>query len=160
MSIIISDACTINIIHDACWIIIDGATRLNITTFSITTRSIMTITIIVNKRWHNVQHWCADCPVMLSVIYAECLVQSELFCWMSFCWMSFCWMLFCWMSLCLIDNSRVAICIVASLTDNSRGIIFNWNMFIVQATDGRVLDFIIEGPRFRSVLRPGKEETM
>jgi len=33
-----------------------------------------------------------------------------------------------------IDNSRVTIQIVASLTDNSRGIIYDGDMFIVQAT--------------------------
>jgi hypothetical protein len=34
----------------------------------------------------------------------------------------------------IIDNSRVMFQIVASLTDGSRGIIYNCNMFIVQAT--------------------------
>ncbi len=33
-----------------------------------------------------------------------------------------------------IDDSRVMVQIAASLTDNSRGIIYNCNMFIVQAT--------------------------
>ncbi len=33
-----------------------------------------------------------------------------------------------------IDNSRVTLQIVASLTDNSRGIIYDGDMFIVQAT--------------------------
>ncbi len=33
-----------------------------------------------------------------------------------------------------IDNSRVMTQIVASLTNNSRGVIYNRNMFIVQAT--------------------------
>jgi hypothetical protein len=32
-----------------------------------------------------------------------------------------------------IDNSRVTLQIVASLTDNSRGVIYDRNMFIVQA---------------------------
>jgi hypothetical protein len=35
----------------------------------------------------------------------------------------------------VIDTSRVMIKIVASLTDNSRGIIYYRNMFIVQATE-------------------------
>ncbi len=34
----------------------------------------------------------------------------------------------------LMDNSRVMFQIVASLTDDSRGVIYNVNMFIVQAT--------------------------
>ena len=34
----------------------------------------------------------------------------------------------------IIDDSRVVLQIVASLTDNSTGIIYNCNMFIVQAT--------------------------
>jgi hypothetical protein len=34
----------------------------------------------------------------------------------------------------IIDNSRVMLHIVASLTDYSKGIIYNCNMFIVQAT--------------------------
>jgi hypothetical protein len=34
----------------------------------------------------------------------------------------------------VIDNSRVMLQIVASLTDNFIGIIYNHNMFIVQAT--------------------------
>jgi hypothetical protein len=34
----------------------------------------------------------------------------------------------------LIDNSRVILQIVVSLTDNSRSIIYGCNMFIVQAT--------------------------
>ncbi len=33
----------------------------------------------------------------------------------------------------IIDNSRVMLPIVASLTDDSRGIIYDRNMFIVQA---------------------------
>jgi hypothetical protein len=33
-----------------------------------------------------------------------------------------------------IDNSRVKLQIVASLTDNSRGVIYDCNMFIEQAT--------------------------
>ncbi len=35
----------------------------------------------------------------------------------------------------VIDNSRVMLQIVASLTDNSIGVIYNRNMFIVQATE-------------------------
>ncbi len=35
----------------------------------------------------------------------------------------------------IIDNSIVMLKIVASLTDNSRGVIYDCNMFIVQATD-------------------------
>ncbi len=38
-----------------------------------------------------------------------------------------------------IDNSRVTLQIVASLTDNSRGVIHNCNMFIVQATEWKRL---------------------
>jgi hypothetical protein len=34
----------------------------------------------------------------------------------------------------IIDNSRVVVQIVASLTDDSRGDIYDRNMFIVQAT--------------------------
>ena len=34
----------------------------------------------------------------------------------------------------VIDESRVTLQIVASLTDNSRGIIYKSNMFLVQAT--------------------------
>ncbi len=34
----------------------------------------------------------------------------------------------------VIDNSRMTLHIVVSLTDNSRGIIYYYNMFIVQAT--------------------------
>ena len=34
----------------------------------------------------------------------------------------------------VIDDSRVLLQIVASLTDDSRGVIYNRNMFIVQAT--------------------------
>jgi hypothetical protein len=34
----------------------------------------------------------------------------------------------------LIDNSRVTLKIVASLTDNTRDVIYNSNMFIVQTT--------------------------
>ncbi len=34
-----------------------------------------------------------------------------------------------------IDDSRVTLQIVASLTDNSRGVIYDQNMFVVQATD-------------------------
>ncbi len=33
------------------------------------------------------------------------------------------------------DDSRVIIQIVASLTDESRGVIYKCNMFLVQATD-------------------------
>jgi hypothetical protein len=35
----------------------------------------------------------------------------------------------------MIDRSRVMVQIVASLTDDSRGVIYYRNMFIVQATD-------------------------
>jgi hypothetical protein len=35
----------------------------------------------------------------------------------------------------MIDKSRVMVQIVASLTDDSRGIIYNSNMVILQATD-------------------------
>ncbi len=35
----------------------------------------------------------------------------------------------------VIDNSRVMIQIVASLTDNSRGVIYDPSMFIVQTTE-------------------------
>ncbi len=35
----------------------------------------------------------------------------------------------------VIDDSRVKLQIVASLTDNSRGVIYNCNMFIVQASE-------------------------
>jgi hypothetical protein len=35
----------------------------------------------------------------------------------------------------VIDNSRVMLQIVASLTDDSRGVIYNCNMFKVQATE-------------------------
>ncbi len=34
----------------------------------------------------------------------------------------------------VIDNSRVMLLIVGSLTNNSRGVIYNRNMFKVQAT--------------------------
>jgi len=34
----------------------------------------------------------------------------------------------------IIDHSRVTLLIVASITDNSKGIIYNHNMFIEQAT--------------------------
>ncbi len=34
----------------------------------------------------------------------------------------------------IIDDSRVKLQIVASLIDDSRGVIYNCNMFIVQAT--------------------------
>ncbi len=34
----------------------------------------------------------------------------------------------------IIDSSRVVVQIVASLTDDSRGVIYDRNMFIVQAT--------------------------
>jgi hypothetical protein len=37
----------------------------------------------------------------------------------------------------IIDNSRVTLKIRASLTDNSRGIIYNCNMFVAQATGTR-----------------------
>ncbi len=39
----------------------------------------------------------------------------------------------------VIDDSRVMLQIVESLTDDSRAVIYNCNMFIVQAT---VVDFI------------------
>ncbi len=35
----------------------------------------------------------------------------------------------------LMDNSMVMLQIMASLTDDSRGVIYNCNMFIVQATE-------------------------
>jgi hypothetical protein len=35
----------------------------------------------------------------------------------------------------VIEDSGVTLQIVASLTDNSRGIVYNCNMFIVQATE-------------------------
>ncbi len=34
----------------------------------------------------------------------------------------------------VIDNSRVTLQIVASLSDNYRGVIYDYNMFIVQVT--------------------------
>jgi hypothetical protein len=37
-------------------------------------------------------------------------------------------------SRCVIDDSRVALQIVASLTDDSRGVIYDRNVFILQAT--------------------------
>ncbi len=37
----------------------------------------------------------------------------------------------------VIDNSRVMLQILASLTDNSRGIIYNRNLFIVQAGNSK-----------------------
>jgi hypothetical protein len=37
-------------------------------------------------------------------------------------------------SMIIIDNSRVVLQIVASLTDDSRGVIYYCNVFIVQAT--------------------------
>ncbi len=40
----------------------------------------------------------------------------------------------------LIDDSRVMLQILASLTDYSRGIIYNCNMFIVQATGAQFSD--------------------
>ncbi len=36
-------------------------------------------------------------------------------------------------SMIIIDNSRVTLQIVASLIDDSRGIIYNCNMFIIEA---------------------------
>ncbi len=36
------------------------------------------------------------------------------------------------------DNFRMMLQIVASLTDDSRGIIYDCNMFIVQATDSQL----------------------
>ncbi len=39
----------------------------------------------------------------------------------------------------IIDNSRVTLQIVASLTDDSRGVIHNCNMLIVQATEWKRL---------------------
>jgi hypothetical protein len=38
-------------------------------------------------------------------------------------------------SMFVIDDSRVMLPIVASLTDDSRGVIYNCNMFIVQAAE-------------------------
>jgi hypothetical protein len=35
----------------------------------------------------------------------------------------------------MIDESRVTLQIVASLTDDSGGVIYNCNMFIIKATD-------------------------
>ncbi len=35
----------------------------------------------------------------------------------------------------MIDESRVTLLIVASFTDDSRGVIYNCNMFIIKATD-------------------------
>ncbi len=43
-----------------------------------------------------------------------------------------------------VDNSRVMFQIVASLSDDSRGIIYDRNMFIVQAPDCLVLQFLGE----------------
>ncbi len=38
----------------------------------------------------------------------------------------------------IIDNSRVALQIVSKLTDDSRGIFYNCDMFIVQAIGGQI----------------------
>jgi hypothetical protein len=38
----------------------------------------------------------------------------------------------------IIDNSSAMLQIVASLTDDSRGLIYNYNMFKVQATGANV----------------------
>ncbi len=38
----------------------------------------------------------------------------------------------------VIDDSRVTLQIVASLTDDSRGVIYDCNMFMVQATGQKV----------------------
>jgi hypothetical protein len=43
-----------------------------------------------------------------------------------------------------VVNSRVTFQIVASLTDDLRGIIYNRNVFIVQAPDCLVLQFLGE----------------
>ncbi len=47
-----------------------------------------------------------------------------------------------------IDDSRVTLQIVASLSEDSRGVIYNCNMFIVQATDlifkGKALSLSLE----------------
>ncbi len=42
----------------------------------------------------------------------------------------------------LIEDSRLTLQIMASLTDNSRGIIYDHNMFIVQATGELLSDTI------------------
>jgi hypothetical protein len=39
----------------------------------------------------------------------------------------------------IIDDSRVMLQIVASLTDDSRGVIYNHNMFLVLATAVKVI---------------------
>jgi hypothetical protein len=38
----------------------------------------------------------------------------------------------------IIDDSRVRLQIVASLTDDYRGVIYNGNVFIVQASGGQI----------------------
>ncbi len=43
-------------------------------------------------------------------------------------------------SMIVIDDSRVTFHIVASLTDNSRGVIYNCNMFTVQATESQLTE--------------------
>ncbi len=43
----------------------------------------------------------------------------------------------------IIDDSRVPLQIMASLTDNSRGIIFDRNMFKVQATEIKTMYLLI-----------------
>ncbi len=43
----------------------------------------------------------------------------------------------------VIDNSRLMLEIVASLTDDSRGVIYNHNMFIVQATGAETTNLCI-----------------
>ncbi len=45
----------------------------------------------------------------------------------------------------IIDDSRVMLLIVVSLTDNSRGVIYDCNMFIVQATGLFNLAYCSEG---------------
>ncbi len=42
-----------------------------------------------------------------------------------------------------IDDSRVTLQIVASLTDNSRGVIYDQNMFVVQATDCQIANNLL-----------------
>ncbi len=43
----------------------------------------------------------------------------------------------------VIDHSRVMLQIVASLTDGSRGIIYNHSMFVVKATDSSFVQKIV-----------------
>ncbi len=49
-------------------------------------------------------------------------------------------------SMIIIDNYRVALQIVASLTDDSRGSIYDHNMFIVQATGSMVVKHSTHNP--------------